>query len=114
MYVVTCKDNGKVYVGTTVNVNRRMGQHRRSPPLKMRPDAAKYQPFNDHFTCKLRHTFTTLLAALATEARLIVELKARDPAFGYNVCRSSPGRAAWFRIRQRSAARLAASQRPAW
>ena len=42
VYKITCKENGKFYIGVTVNFNNRMSYHKNNPPIKMREDVKKY------------------------------------------------------------------------
>ncbi len=39
VYIITHRENGRVYVGLTCNLVRRVSEHRRSPPSRMRHDA---------------------------------------------------------------------------
>lgn len=42
IYMITCMVNSKRYVGQSIDIKRRFGQHRRQPPHQMREDFEQY------------------------------------------------------------------------
>ena len=42
IYMITCTANGKRYIGQSIDIKRRFGQHRRNPPHQMREDFERY------------------------------------------------------------------------
>lgn len=50
VYCVICTANDKCYIGMTGRApEKRLKEHRRDPPYRMRRDVRRYQPFDEHF-----------------------------------------------------------------
>ena len=65
------RDNGRVYVGQTTSPQRRLCEHARSPPLKMRADAKLHVPFEEHFHMDVEYRNTQKYLADRMEKKLI-------------------------------------------
>ena len=77
-----------VYVGKTDHLNRRLAQHRRSPPKRMQKDLkALNNSFNDVIAFAIAHRVGTLTAASYFEQREILHTNSRSLASGYNTLR---------------------------
>ncbi len=99
VYQLLCVDTGRVYVGFTSDVRRRYAEHKRSPPPRMREDAASYSPFEEHFALTvLEQGIPTATQAKRRETHYIKALRARTGA-GYNEAPGSTTRAFWWRMR---------------
>lgn len=104
MYKVTCKNNGRVYIGYTNSMKRRICQHSSKPPRRMRADVQRLGGFRNNFEVETLTAQSTEQTAKAMEQTYIERLGTRGPA-GYNVLESSPGRSRlywWMKRRQSS------------
>ena len=79
-------DNGRVYVGQTTSSQRRLREHARSPPLKMRADAKLYIPFEEHFHMDVEYRTTQKSLADRMEKKLIKNYQS-EPLKNYNIIR---------------------------
>jgi hypothetical protein len=105
VYLLTCVDTGRVYVGCTKNLARRYRQHARSPPPRMREDAAALTPWEEHFVMTvLESGLSTAVLAKRREAWHIASRRARG-AGGYNEAPGSTTRGFWWRLRRGALAR---------
>ena len=66
--------NGRVYVGQTTSPQRRLREHTRFPPLKMRADVKLYVPFKEHFQMDIVYRTTQKYLADRMEKKLIKKL----------------------------------------
>ena len=83
------RDNGRIYVGQTTSPQRRLRQHKRSPPLKMRADARLYVPFEEHFDMNIEYRTTRKYLADRIEKKLIKKYQS-EPLKSYNIMRGRP------------------------
>jgi predicted GIY-YIG superfamily endonuclease len=83
------RDNGRVYVGQTLSPQRRLRQHARSPPLKMRADAKSFKPFEEHFHMDVVYTTSRKYLADKMEKKLIWNYQS-EPLKSYNIMRGRP------------------------
>jgi hypothetical protein len=83
------RDNGRVYVGQTISPHRRLRQHVRFPPLKMRADAKLYKPFDQHFYMDVVYTTTQKYLADRMEKTLIWKYQS-ESLKSYNIMRGRP------------------------
>lgn len=89
VYVITNTSNGKVYVGSAVNVRRRWGEHRRTLRLGSHHSRTlqrawmKYgeQSFHLHVVCVL----TDKTGLVICEQSWLDKLRPFDPSRGYNI-----------------------------
>ena len=81
--------NGRVYVGQTTSQQRRLREHTRSPPLKMRADAKLYVPFEEHFQMDIVYRTTRKYLADRMEKKLIKNYQS-EPLKSYNIIRGRP------------------------
>ena len=85
MYRLTNSVNGRVYVGKTANPARRLYEHRRSPPKRLRHDLQLLgKTFNDVIDFTVTHRVATMHAASHFEERDILLTDSRSHARGYN------------------------------
>ncbi len=91
MYVVTCKANGRSYVGVSHQLHIRYAAHAKKPPRRMRQDARRYRPFEEHFPMRVVAWYVSRHAAELHEQHLTDKLR-RTKAGVYNVLSGSPGR----------------------
>ncbi len=97
--------HGPTYVGhTTQTLARRVAQHRRSPPRRMKGDAAAHQPWDANFRARVLLTCTSAHTADLMEKHYIKQLKATSER-GYNDLPAAPGRCARFYAMQAARAR---------
>ena len=101
IYVLAHKVTGKMYVGQTVNLRRRMRQHAKKPPARMqddilddmrtRNDNGEAYIFEDLVSVATleAHTMTQATANLL-EKRHITDLGTLDKARGYNTLPGPP------------------------
>jgi hypothetical protein len=83
------RDNGQVNLGMTISPHRRLRQHVRSPPLKMRADAKSYKLFDQHFHMDVVYTTTQKYPTDRMEKTLIRKYQS-EPLKNYNIMRDRP------------------------
>lgn len=80
--------NNRTYVGKTDNPTRRLSQHRRNPPARLRSDLlAVGKTFDDIVLFAIAHECATLRAASHFEQLDIARLDTRSRSKGYNTLR---------------------------
>jgi len=106
VYQLTCVDTGRVYVGFTKDPSRRYLQHKASPPPRMRVDASRYTPWEEHFVMAvLESGIRTRVKAKQREALYIERMGTCSRVNGYNEAPGSTTRAFWYRLRRGKLAR---------
>lgn len=86
---MTCGATGRCYVGQTTDLTRRLSQHRRTPPLRMKADVQALQFFDAHFRVDVLARADSPKAANALEQHHIrVQGAAGD--MGYNDLKGAP------------------------
>lgn len=53
---VICKDIGWVFVGQSIDVEKRFQQRAHYPPNKMKDDDSNFKPFHMHFNLQIEYT----------------------------------------------------------
>lgn len=95
VYCLTCTANQRVYIGTTRRAPKvRFGEHRRTPPWRMRGDAKRYSPFERHFQLQVLAEAGCQEDAELLEAFFIWKFDTAGPG-GYNTSRSA-SEAVWL------------------
>ncbi len=90
VYCLWHKTNGRVYVGSTVDLKARLRAHRRQPPRRMREDAGA-GTFDDVFEVEVLERCETEAHARHLEEQYIQRFAASGPS-GYNDLNSTPAR----------------------
>ena len=83
------KDNERIYVGQTTSPQRRLRQHARPSPLKIRAYARLYVPFKEHFHMNIEYRTTWKYLADRIEKKLIKKYQS-EPLKSYNIMRGCP------------------------
>jgi predicted GIY-YIG superfamily endonuclease len=91
VYELLNKENGKRYIGQTVNLRRRFLQHKRSPPVQMREDI-KDCVFEEVMSLSILSTCYTKKHANLVEKGWIKDFKSTNVQHGYNVLKGHPFR----------------------
>lgn len=78
-----------MYIGQTADLAKRYAQHRKKPPMRMRPDVKQYRPFADHFDMVPLYRRFKGKEANHAERAAIAHYHARGPK-GYNILRGAP------------------------
>ncbi|KAL3155151.1 hypothetical protein ABBQ38_011207 [Trebouxia sp. C0009 RCD-2024] len=89
VYCITNVNNERTYIGQTVNMKRRYGQHRRSPPRRMIHDAQRDTPFIDNFKMSMLSESDSKHAANESEYYWIQQYETRSSR-GYNIAKQDP------------------------
>ena len=97
VYELRCLENDRCYIGQSMDVKRRLAAHRRNPPARMRRDAAKCVPFEDHFKLTVLTVVHSKPAADHLESQFLADYNACSPD-GYNRLKGAPGKSKkfWF------------------
>ena len=61
--IIHARDNERVYVGQTISPHKRLRQHARSSPLKMRADATLFVSFAQHFYMDVVYMITRKISS---------------------------------------------------
>ncbi len=94
IYKVWCTKTQLVYVGHTADVTRRLQQHERRPPARMKAGAAKYQPFRQYFKLVVLAACTSPSMANHLESLYICQFNSTQS--GYNNLKGPPTKTAKF------------------
>ncbi len=94
VYTITNRTNGRVYVGTTVDLKRRLASHKRKPPRRMVADLGT-NDFDALFQVAVVADAGHMEAAQKLEKQHITRFNSRGPN-GYNTLKSTPGRSNLF------------------
>ena len=96
IYKITCKPNGKIYIGKTKNLpHARLVNHiwtstnRQNTSIKLQNAIRKHSP--EAFTIEILEVVHTEQDLNAREIFWIKELNARDSNIGYNICAGGEG-----------------------
>ena len=89
VYRITNIENGRVYVGQSVDPDNRYNEHRRSPPSRMVQDAQRYKPFTRFFIMDILLVTADKQLANNAEQRRIALWKCTGP-MGYNILKGAP------------------------
>jgi predicted GIY-YIG superfamily endonuclease len=101
VYSIRHRATGRVYIGVTSNLRRRIAQHRKKPPQRMRKDLQAAASFDAAFEVTVLLSTTDQRAANEAEKQYIAEYKAQGPD-GYNKFPGKPGssKAFWYQLRR--------------
>jgi group I intron endonuclease len=98
IYKITCLNNGKVYIGKSINIDQRIKAHKYSGRKRQQrgrfPNAIKKYGW-ESFNVEILHTVENFDALRDNETLLFMEseyirqFNTTDPSFGYNMCEYS-------------------------
>lgn len=95
VYCLTCTATQRVYFGVTSRAPHvRYKEHSRKPPWRMRADARRHRPFEQHFKLQVLAEASSKEDAELLEAFFIWKFSSVWPG-GYNESRSA-GEAVWL------------------
>ena len=94
VYCLRHRANGRVYLGSTVDLQARLRAHRRQPPRRMRKDAGA-GPFDAVFQVEVLERCDTEAHARHLEEQYIARFEACGPR-GYNNLTGTPARSKKF------------------
>ena len=89
IYSITCKRNGKKYIGVTCNYQARINVHIQKPPPKMLADARQYTPFLSNFSFDVLYKTRFRDLAMSIE-RFHIKNNKTTSKLGYNVLKGNP------------------------
>lgn len=97
IYCIQCQVNSRRYIGSTTNMRRRYGGHRRNPPSRMRHDARLYQPLHSNFLMTELDNTDSKHKADQLEYHYI-RLHVTQASQGYNIAKQDPthSRQFWY------------------
>lgn len=97
VYILICTANGRIYIGyTRRSLRQRKAEHSRNPPRRMRADAKRLRPFEQHFQAHVPADAASKREAELLEEYFIWKFGATEK-HGYNSLpsASTPMRPVW-------------------